>query len=229
MKLINGILLPNYETHLVEHLGLPQNPKFAGKGTYQFPKFAACFPLIKKFDHAVDVGGHCGLWSRVFERCFDRVTAFEPVPAHRECFNGNVPHRDGVTLHPYCLGDKPGTVRLNAHQSVSAKSKILAGVGSTGDTHVSPNGDLDAEVRTLASFDLIDVDFLKIDVEGYEKFVVQGGEQMIRRDKPAIIVEQKPGHAERYGLKQTEAVKLLQDWGAELVREIHGDFILRWN
>lgn len=228
MKQTNGIWLPDYEQHLVDHMALPQNPKFAGKGTYQFSKFAACFVHIKRFGHVVDVGGHCGIWSRVFERCFERVTAFEPVPAHRECFNRNVPHREGVTLHPYCLGDHPTKVRLNSHQSSSAKSKILAGVGSTGDTHVAPNGDLDAEVRTLDSFELTGVDFLKIDVEGYEKFVVLGGEKTIKRDKPAIIVEQKPGHAERYGAGRTDAVALLESWGAELMQEINGDYIMRW-
>ncbi len=228
MKQTAGIWLPDYELHMVGHLDHPTNPRFAGKGTYQFAKFAACFRHIKRFDHAVDVGGHCGLWSRVFERCFENVTAFEPVPAHRECYAMNVPQREGVLLYPFCLGEKPGAVRLNAHQSVSAKSKILAGVGSTGDTHVNPNGDLDAEVRTLDSFGLAQIDFLKIDVEGFELFVVKGGEATIKRDMPTIIVEQKPGHAERYGLGQTDAVKLLQSWGAEKVDELHGDFILRW-
>jgi hypothetical protein len=58
---------------------------------------------------------------------------------------------------------------------------------------------------------------------------VQGGELLIRQYQPVIIIEQKPkGLAERYGVERMAAVKLLQSWGAKVVDEISGDFILKW-
>ncbi|RWD13572.1 MAG: FkbM family methyltransferase, partial [Mesorhizobium sp.] len=46
--------------------------------------------------------------------------------------------------------------------------------------------------RMLDSFGLAGIDFLKIDVEGFEKPILEGGEQTIRRERPVIIIEQKP-------------------------------------
>jgi hypothetical protein len=81
-------------------------------------------------------------------------------------------------------------------------------------------------MKTLDSFNLNDVDLIKIDCEGYELFVIQGGIETIKRCRPAIIVEQKPGHGEAYGLSDTEAVSFLKDMGYKLVKEMAGDYIL---
>jgi len=83
-------------------------------------------------------------------------------------------------------------------------------------------------MRTLDSFNCGVVDFMKLDCEGYELFAIKGGEQTIKRDKPCIIVEQKPGKGKQFGLGDHDAVTLLREWGFEVVKEISGDFILRW-
>ena len=53
-----------------------------------------------------------------------------------------------------------------------------------------------------------------------------GGVKTIKKFKPVIIVEQKPGHAQRYGLGEKEAVSYLKGLGYRLIKEISGDFIL---
>lgn len=153
---------------------------------------------------------------------FSHVKAFEPVAEHRECFRANVVPRDygtfefSVELFDCALGDYTGTVSLHT------------GPSSSGDTYVQQGGEHVASMRTLDSFNLGFVDFLKLDCEGYELFAITGGEQTIRRDKPCIIVEQKPGKGKQFGLGDHDAVILLKSWGAEMVKEISGDFILRW-
>jgi FkbM family methyltransferase len=196
-------------------------PSFDGKPTFQFRKFAKAFPMIRDFRHAVDVGAHVGLWSRVLARMFARVTAFEPMPQCRDCFERNIRSEDRarVTLHACALGSTDGELRF--------KYKLA----NSGTTHVIPGataGDATVPVRRLDDFDLGVVDFLKIDVEGYELAVVQGGEQVIRRSRPTIIVEQKPGTPQRYGFDQLGAVRQLQKWGAQLEFEWSGDYCLRW-
>ena len=213
MKQVNGFWLPDHEQHLIQFL--ERGPEFASGPTYQAHKMLAAFPLIRNFRHAVDIGGHCGLWSRPLAACFHNVTAFEPVPEHIECWFANVPG-ENTTLHEYALGDHAGEVSLHT------------GPSSSGDTYVQDGGEHSADMRTLDSFNLESVDFLKIDVEGFEKFVLLGGEKTVRRDKPCIIVEQKPGKGKQFGLGDHDAVLLLKSWGAEVVKEISGDFILRW-
>ncbi len=228
MKQVRGFWLPEYEQHLVAFL--QTGPEFAAGPTYQLHKLMSAMPHIRTFRHGIDIGGHCGLWSRVMAQMFRNLDAFEPIEAHRECFKLNLAGKDNVVLHDCALGEAPGRVHLLAHMTVSAKSQIARGKGSTGDTHVVPKGygDVEAEIKTLDSFSFKDVDFVKIDCEGFEYFICKGGEETIRRDKPCIVVEQKPGHGERYGLSQTQAVTLLQSWGAVMMWEISGDYCLKW-
>jgi FkbM family methyltransferase len=176
--------------------------------------------LIKDRGHAVDVGAHCGLWTRPLAHIFDQVTAFEPVFAHRECFVKNIAEYRlaNVQMNDMALGATETAVYLQTDKS------------STGDTYIQPGkGEHSARMVAMDSIDLAHIDFLKIDCEGYEYFVLRGGEQTVRRDKPCIIVEQKPNKGSRYGLRDTEAVELLKAWGATLHQVISGDFIFAWS
>ena len=84
-------------------------------------------------------------------------------------------------------------------------------------------------MQPLDYFMFDNVSFIKIDCEGYEYFIVKGAEETIKENKPTIIVEQKPGKAQRYGLKETQAVDLLKSWGMTLKAEDVGDYILAWD
>lgn len=213
MKEIRGIWFPDSDTHFAAQLA--HNPLVDGRGTYQFRKFQAALPHVGGRGHAVDVGAHVGLWSRVMAIAFEKVTAFEPLAEHVACFERNVqaPH---VTLHPVALAERAGELRF------------AADAVNSGNAAVSDSGEA-VTALTLDSFRLKGIDLIKIDVEGFEVPVISGGEKTLKREKPAVIVEQKPnGSAERYGRGTTDAVELLRSWGAEVVWEIGGDFLLVW-
>jgi FkbM family methyltransferase len=178
----------------------------------------AALPHVKNFRNAIDVGGHCGLWSRPLSAMFNRVHTFEPVAEHRECFEANMRTFEvgNVTLNACALGDHSGSISLHTSPT------------SSGDTFVKEGGEHTAEMRTLDSFEFEDVDFIKLDCEGYELFALRGGEQTIKQWKPTIIVEQKPGKGSQFGLGDTDAVKLLRSWGAMQMSVISGDYIMKW-
>lgn len=202
MKCVEGIWLPDHEDHLL------QFAKSHG-WTYQDHKLQAALKYVNKWTRVIDVGGHVGLWSKSLVEFFDHVEAFEPVKEHRECFEKNV---SGANIHPYALSDKEQRLCMKMEH------------GSSGDSYVQ--GDGDTEARTLDSFGFDDVGFIKIDCEGYELFVVKGAKETLLKNKPVMIVEQKPGKAEKYGLEDTAAVKYLETLGAKLREQISGDYIL---
>jgi FkbM family methyltransferase len=213
MKEIRGIWFPDSDTHFAAQLA--HNPLIDGRGTYQFRKYQAALPHVSSRGHAVDVGSHVGLWSRVMALAFEKVTAFEPLAEHVACFERNI-QDPRVDLHQVALAEKAGALRLAADGINSGN----AAVADTGEA---------VRARTLDSFRLKGVDLIKIDVEGFEVPAILGGEKTLKRDRPAVIVEQKPnGSAERYGRETTDAVDLLKSWGAEVVWEIGGDFLLVW-
>lgn len=218
-KQAHGLWLPDREEYLIRDI--EQSPQFAGAGTVQFKKFARAFPEIRQFRHAVDIGANCGIWTRVLARCFPLVTCFEPQGECHEAFWLNNPWRQmgdisQVVLHAYALGKELGSVRLNTQ------------LRSTGFTRVDDEGDAEVEMRPLDSFGLEEVDFIKIDVEGWEHNVVKGAIETIQKWRPTMIVEQKPGNAELHGLKQYGAVNLLKKWGALEIANVSGDVIMQF-
>jgi FkbM family methyltransferase len=208
LKLVNGVFLPDEEEEMSKFL---MADTVDGFGAYQLHKMLTALKYVTNWRNAIDVGAHCGLWSMRLTARFKNVFAFEPIERHRECFVLNAPEAE---LLPFALGAKETVVRLKK------------GEKSTGDTHIDPDGEYIADVKLLDSFSIPDVDFMKLDCEGFELFVLQGGERTIDKYRPVIIVEQKPGKAKQYGLGDTDAVTWLQQKGYQLRDVIAGDYIL---
>jgi FkbM family methyltransferase len=222
IKQFMGIYLPAHEEHLIGWMerrmaSHPQERDSSGRANYQMHKQAAAMRLVKKFDVAVDVGAHVGLWSMNLARDFGLVHAFEPVALHRECFLMNVPGTN-VVLHPHAVGRQPMIVRMHTTK------------GSSGDSWVDPTGEgEDVPMVTIDSLNLPGLDFIKLDTEGFELLALQGAEETLLKFKPCVCVEQKPNRAPKYGLGERDAVVYLQGLGAKLRQEISGDFLLSWD
>lgn len=208
MKQVNGVWLPDEEKEITKFVS---KATVDGVGVYQYQKLLEAMVWVGRFRNAVDVGAHCGLWAMQLEKRFKNVFAFEPIHRHIECLRKNAPR----TIVNQCA---LGSERRNVWMKNGEKS--------TGDTHISEVGDWQVRVKTLDEFNIPDVDFIKLDCEGYELFALQGGEKTIDKYLPAIIVEQKPGKAKNYGLGDTEAVEWLKAKGYLLRGCIAGDYIL---
>jgi FkbM family methyltransferase len=214
MKLSHGWWFPDHEMHLQGWMAHPKNAlKLNGRQAYQGKKQVAALRPCKQHRVAIDVGAHVGLWSYNLAHEFATVFAFEPVAEHRACFEKNL---QGVGQHVHlkamALGAIEGSVSIASEQ------------GSSGNSTVSGKGEI--PMHTLDALGLQDVDFIKIDVEGYEENVLRGGEATIAMFKPVIIVEQKRDMSTRFGLKTLGAVDFLRTLGYKIVEEISGDYIM---
>lgn len=220
-KLFDGVWLPADETHLVDMLDarkvrvlrLPDD-----RPCYQRHKYLALLDLLPADRRRVfvDVGAHVGLWSMQAECDFAQVIAFEPVALHAEIFPHNVRGRQPrVRLHRVALGVEAGRVSLGSHGA------------STGDTHVTGDGDI--PMVTLDAYDLQTVDAMKIDVEGFELPVVRGAVETLLRCRPLVVIEQKAKERDNFGSEHQEALRYLKTLGMIEVRpEITGDHFLGW-
>lgn len=218
-----GISLPLGDTHFADHLR--KGPLFVGKGTYQFAKIERALGMVPESKRcvALDVGGHIGLWSRVLAHHFKQVVAFEPLPALHPHFNINTDDCDNVTLVPFAVSDVNGEINIVTVADNSGNGHVLR-------EGIDPQSALVHRTQcvTLDSLNRHDVGLIKIDVEGWELAVIKGAWRTITRDHPAIVVEQKPGNAERYDLDQFAAVELLKTWGYRVAWEKSGDFGMIW-
>lgn len=218
MQKFLGLWLPDEEVTIQSILQKEGQPYIDGKPTYQYRKYKAAKKHMTQFRHAIDIGAHVGLWSRVMVRDFKWVTGFEPIPQHRECWEANMQGVKNCVLQPYALGAK--------HECVRLKNKPL----NSGTTYVTTDVEdtIDAEMRTLDSFGCVGVDFIKIDCEGYERKVIEGAERTIRNQRPVMVVEQKEATKDRYGMPFQSAIALLESWGMTRGIEFGGDHIMFW-
>lgn len=231
-KLVGGVWLPETEAHFEEWMKTSKRArKVDGKLTYQYHKLEAALGHVPKDRRrfALDIGGHVGLWAMWLVDHFSHVHTFEPVPYFANILPHNMRGRDNYTLHRYALGNETKTV------------SITVPMDQTGGAHVSnrnpvnvkynPSGETDTwhaiPMRKLDSFGFSEVDFIKIDVEGYEPEVLRGGESTIRHNKPVLVVECK-GNDRAFGEQANEAVRILERWGARQLEVLSGDYIMGW-
>ena len=82
-------------------------------------------------------------------------------------------------------------------------------------------------MKKLDDFEYDNLDFVKIDVEGYENKVILGAENTLKKHKPIIIVEQKK-YSSRNGEDEFQALDTLQRYGANVLEQVYNDFIFSW-
>lgn len=215
MRQNRGIWLPDGDKHFALAMMKDKPRRYLGAevGVYQHDKLRAAIEATQDRNVAVDVGAHVGFWSMWLCLSFTRVIAFEPCREHVECFKRNV-LTDNIELHPFAVGNRADYVSLERDRVNSGRTAI--GPGKEWGT---------VRMVTLDSMQLPRVNLLKIDVEGYEAAVLEGGRAMIQEYRPTIALESNGQHT-RHGL--AEPVKLLQSWGARVLRSFRHDHLMGW-
>lgn len=142
---------------------------------------------------AVDVGGHRGDYSKFLLGigCFDKVYSFEPLPENF-IFLKELSAREGVGFFPVlkALGAQKGSLNINYDEDLATASllqyeKNYHSLGAR-QTKLVEVDTLDDFLRSFPSGRLA---FLKIDTQGNDLAVIDGGSRVIARDRPIIQVE----------------------------------------
>ena len=140
----------------------------------------------------VDVGACYGLITKQMASVAERVMAFEPNREIFDCLQKNTEDLPNVELANCGLSNEQAQRRLvlfgNDGRSTYRDVPVLTLLQHKNTFRLQ-----DTKTITLDSLGLKDVDLIKMDVEGYEKEVVQGSLRTIAHCRPVIIAEQKAG------------------------------------
>lgn len=119
----------------------------------------------------LDIGANIGVTARLFARRAGWVHAFEPSPRALRLLRANA--LPNILVHPIALSDFDGVARFEERHDLDLSSFSDQGIV--------------VSVRTVDSF-LLQPDFIKVDVEGFEQQVLRGARETLKRS-PVIMFE----------------------------------------
>jgi hypothetical protein len=79
------------------------------------------------------------------------------------------------------------------------------------------------QVETLDSYCFQDVGFIKIDVEGYEKFVLEGAQQTIQRCRPTLQLEIVANQCRKFGYWGEDMIEWIRSLDYTVVSKNRGN------
>ena len=206
MKCVEGWWLPDAEKHL-EGVLKERN------GQYQIDHRNKSLEYVSRWGAAVDIGANVGLWAKDLCEKFASVYLFEPLPCHIECLVKNLEKYNNWTLFQCALGEFKGFVDIQPITELSNSRVVI-------DT-ANPIYPLDI----LDTFGLSNIDYMKIDVEGYEEGVINGSHKMLRENSLVINMEQKPSVDFGHKYVCFGAGKKLESLGFSLQNQFQDDYV----
>ncbi len=138
--------------------------------------------------------------------------AFEPLPEKYEKLVIKYGNIKTVNLYNTALSNREGTSGFNYVTSNPSYSGFLRrdyDRANERDTQIMVKTDLLDHCLP----DDIQIDLIKIDVEGAEYLVLDGAREIIRKWKPLIIFEHGLGASDKYGYGPSEVFHLLDSLG----------------
>lgn len=120
----------------------------------------------------IDVGAHHGMSLGPFAAMGWRIVAFEPDDANRRHLVRDFGHSPDVSIDPRAVAER------EAEGLAFYSSDVSTGISGLSAFHESHVQSQTVKATTIASvvneFSLDRIDFLKIDTEGYDLFVLKG-------------------------------------------------------
>ena len=104
------------------------------------------------------------------------VYAFEPNPIALECLRHNMDGRKNVIVVPVALGEKRGWGSMKIDGYNIGASQVYRDGGKI-------------EICALDIFNWKRLDFMKIDAEGHEPWILDGARETIMRCRPVMLIE----------------------------------------
>lgn len=150
--------------------------------------------FIKKNQNVIDVGANIGRYSFELSNIVGKkglVYAFEPMQKSYLTLISLIILNDIKNIIPFnlALSDKSNFVRMKEFSALDKKSYIF----STQTESRIVSDEKDSTIKYSIKLDDLKIkkkiSFIKIDCEGFEMEVLKGGKNMIKVNKPVLLVE----------------------------------------
>lgn len=185
-------------------------------GVYEYWMTRLFHSIVKEGMTIIDIGAHKGTYSVLFASLMNdkgKVLAFEPDPANRSWITKNIQVNGYrcIETYPFALSDNDGDTTFYAADGMGSlipnpASKALSQEPITVQTRRLDN--------FLKEKNILNVDIIKMDVEGADLLVLKGAENTLRNMNLSLLMDiDVHGNSER-----KELFELLKSCGFEIYR-----------
>lgn len=183
---------------------------------------------VHKDKSIIDIGGNCGLFCIPAEKEGYKVFAFEPISMNVELLELNKLENncENLTIIPTALSNNNTKKKIFIPYCSDNTSFNLSVAISNMKIK-----DYVEEVVDCQTFDSwvteqknINVGFIKIDVQGFEKEVLEGMQKFLKNCNDVyMFIEWDENHTKQAGSSLDEMEHLITSNGFKLVKQIYGD------
>ena len=203
-----------------------------GDPTWQgrFPEYLNKFVPEDRREVFVDIGANYGFMTTAMAHFYQRVHAFEVIPKTFDCLQKNTKGYKNIVLHDCGLGNKEDTMYAKRRKKTAGHSQIINDPEQLqmylNGTHPKKNMVelVEIPVKTLDSFNFHRIDLIKIDVEGFEEFVLEGAKETLKRCKPVIALEITRENKTTVN-RSVDCKALVESWGFKFIERRKDDYI----
>ena len=149
--------------------------------------------IIKPDDVVLDIGANLGYFAKTFAKLTPngKVICVEPVPLFNETLHFFLSKFPQVEIHSVALGEEEGRVRMALPKTNGVLRTGLPHIVKQNENNENSSETIDVELRSAKSFfkNLDKIDYIKCDVEGYEKTVFTEIKDVINTKRPIVQIE----------------------------------------
>lgn len=171
-------------------------------------------PFLENKRVAIQAGGAAGIWPMALANIFNTVYTFEPNPEHFICLCENTNCYDNIIRFQSALGNEKDFVEMNTSIYPT----------NTGAWFVQKGGV--TPTLKIDDFRFPVVDFICLDIEGYEVNALKGAIHTLVEHQPLVMIESKQlRHYKDIGIENGDSDRFLLSMGYKELDRIHRDVI----
>lgn len=170
--------------------------------------------VIQPGDCVIDVGANIGFYTRYLSRLVGpdgEIHAFEPDAAHFQRLTQRAGRLCNVHVYHAAVGEKTGKITLYLSEDLNVDHRTYP-----VEEAVRRTAEIDC-VRLDSYFSEKKVDFVKMDIQGYEYAALQGMQTILQRNANIrMILEFWPEGLRKAGSSPEAVLRFLQAYGFDL-------------
>ena len=165
--------------------------------------------VIQEGDCVLDIGGNIGFYCNIFSRLVGstgQVHSFEPDITNFKYLTKNTFGKKNIMIYNTAVSSNSEGVKLYISKTLNVDHRTYPHSDSES-SYTIPSITIDSFIKDIP------VDFIKMDIQGFEYYALQGMKETLTQQGPKILMEFWPHGLKSSGTSPIQIVSFLDDCG----------------